>query len=160
MGYTQYWYRKLEYKPKTFEKFVEDCKKIIVLARWKYMLADACGEDEPVVTSELIRFNGDFGTNHEPFVFPRVMKKRDYRVTNSDGTLEFMCAKTREQPYDAAVVACLIAAKRHFKNSIIIRSDGGLEKEWLKGIALAQEALGDVSEEIIKIRKDFRKRKV
>lgn len=66
MGYTHYWRREPEIPQKTFDAICRDTKKII----------DACndagirirnghGENEPIITADLISFNGDSNCGHE-----------------------------------------------------------------------------------------------
>ena len=49
--------------------------------------------------------------------------------------------KTERRPYDLAVMACLIVAKRHFGRGIVVCSDGS-EEEWKQARWLCQYHLG------------------
>jgi len=54
---------------------------------------------------------------------------------------EIIKAKTRREPYDVVVVACLVAIKDRMGDNIKVRSDGEAE-DWVDGIRLAEEVLG------------------
>ena len=49
--------------------------------------------------------------------------------------------KTERLPYDLAVMACLIVAKRHLGKGIVVCSDGS-EKDWEQSRWLCQYYLG------------------
>jgi len=55
--------------------------------------------------------------------------------------LYFDCCKTAYKPYDLAVIICLIIAKHHLKEQIIVSSDGRLEN-WQDGMLICQKILG------------------
>jgi hypothetical protein len=55
--------------------------------------------------------------------------------------LYFDFCKTAFNPYDLAVIICLIIAKHHLKEQIIILSDGTLEN-WKEGMLICQKVLG------------------
>jgi hypothetical protein len=59
MGYTHYWYRQREIQPEIFKKIVSDFRCILpVLEDCGVPLAGGFGEGEPVITEELVSFNG------------------------------------------------------------------------------------------------------
>ena len=53
----------------------------------------------------------------------------------------FQCTKTAYKPYDLAVTVCLVIAKYHLGESIIIHSDGTMEN-WEEAMQLCQHFLG------------------
>ena len=55
--------------------------------------------------------------------------------------LYFDFCKTAYKPYDLAVVICLIIAKHHMKEGIIVSSDGTLDN-WKDGMLICQKILG------------------
>lgn len=55
--------------------------------------------------------------------------------------LYFEFCKTAYKPYDLAVIICLIIAKHHLKDEIIVSSDGMLE-QWKDGMLICQKILG------------------
>ena len=55
--------------------------------------------------------------------------------------LYFDCCKTAYKPYDLAVIICLIIAKHHLKEEIIVSSDGALDN-WQDGMLICQKILG------------------
>jgi hypothetical protein len=82
--------------------------------------------------------NGD--CSYETFSFPRVFKK-EYEQ-KADGTeLLFDCCKTAYRPYDLAVTAFLIIAKRYLGGAIKIHSDGEI-KDWQDAMDICENALG------------------
>ena len=73
------------------------------------------------------------------------------RWVNQDGIREknpesevgkyFQCTKTAYKPYDLAVTVCLVIAKHHLKEGIIVRSDGTMNN-WHEAMQLCQHFLG------------------
>ena len=71
--------------------------------------------------------------------------------TNADGTKKktpenevgkyFACTKTAFKPYDLAVTVCLVIAKQHLGNQIVIHSDGDMEN-WHEAMQLCHHFLG------------------
>jgi hypothetical protein len=55
--------------------------------------------------------------------------------------LYFDCCKTAYKPYDLAVIICLIIAKHHLKEEIIVSSDGTLDN-WRDAMLICQKILG------------------
>ncbi len=95
------------------------CRRILPMYIAGYNLRNPDGEGAPIITENVIQFNGaeEFDETCEPF-----MISRDF--------FETMCGKsfckTRQHPYDFAVVVCLWTIARicdHF----VFESDGGEE---------------------------------
>ena len=63
-----------------------------------------------------------------------------YNDTKEVG-LYFEFCKTAYKPYDLAVIICLIIAKHHLKEEIIVSSDGTLDN-WRDGMLICQKILG------------------
>jgi len=71
--------------------------------------------------------------------------------TNQDGTQDknpqneigkhFNCTKTAYKPYDLAVTVCLVIAKHHLGNDIVVHSDGTMEN-WHEAMMLCHHFLG------------------
>lgn len=71
--------------------------------------------------------------------------------TNQDGTQNrtpeneigkyFQCTKTAYKPYDLAVTVCLVIAKHHLGENIIVHSDGTMEN-WHEAMQLCHHFLG------------------
>ncbi len=92
MGYTHYWEGEAP-----IAKALPIIEKIVAQgARQGIPLAGWDGEGEPVITAEEIRFNGVGDDAHETFAI----------VAGETG---FAFCKTARKPYDAIVVAILIA---------------------------------------------------
>jgi hypothetical protein len=96
--------------------------------------------------------------SHETFSLPLEIEKNDWQkpigkishydqngkpVYNDDEEVGhyFEFCKTAYKPYDLAVIICLIIAKHHLKEEIIVTSDGSLDN-WKDGILVCQKILG------------------
>lgn len=127
MGYTHYW--KFNEKPsqEKFAELVEGVKQIVATAEEAGI---AIGEQ--VYESGYFSFNGVDAGAHETFSI-------DIRTQEED-----FC-KTAEKPYDMAVTASLILAKKIFGDDIEIRSDGNWS-DWQSG-QLLYESVYDIQPE-------------
>lgn len=112
MGYSRYY--ETNKVGKYSSDFVEDVKKIVALARERHgvVIKSWNGENEPVITDELISLNGDAKNNEdcETFIMDATRGKQEF-------------CKTRGKPYDMVVKAILTIARSYgyVKN---ISSDG------------------------------------
>lgn len=80
-----------------------------------------------------------FGSgSYETFSLERILPERG---KNDENELIFDCCKTAFRPYDLVVTACLIIAKKHLGNKIIIKSDGE-DKDWIDAKILCNNLLG------------------
>ena len=127
MGYTHYWAFQEKPSDKKFAEFIEGVKQIVATAEEAGI---AIGEQK--YESNYVSFNGVEHEAHETF----------YIDLNShdDG----FC-KTAEKPYDMAVTASLILAKKLFGSDISIKSDGDW-KDWESG-QLLYESVYDIQPE-------------
>lgn len=65
MGYTHYWYRPQVIDQGTYDRIVTDFMRMVpVLRNAGVVLADGCGEDEPVITFDHVIFNGPVMCGH------------------------------------------------------------------------------------------------
>jgi hypothetical protein len=80
--------------------------------------------------------------SHDAFVFPRMAdaKKAESDEEETRG-LVFYWTKTAFKPYDIAVTAALIIAKRYLRERLVIHSDG-LTPQWQDAKELCQQHLG------------------
>jgi len=124
MGYTHYW--AFQEKPSTekFAEFIEGVKQIVATAEEAGI---EIGEQK--YESDCVSFNGVGTGAHEIFYIDL--------HSHDDG----FC-KTAEKPYDMAVTASLILAKKVFGADISIRSDGDW-KDWESG-QLLYESVYDI----------------
>jgi len=100
--------------------------------------------------------NGD--CSHETFNLPCEIEKSDWQKPiskishyNANGKpvynnpkeigRYFEFCKTAYKPYDLAVIICLIIAKHHLKEEIIVSSDGRIDT-WKDGMLICQKILG------------------
>lgn len=85
----------------------------------------------------------DGDCSHETFSLEQKMSNiPEYKQEKADQNKRiFECTKTAYKPYDLAVTACLIIAKHHLGNEIIIHSDGEL-KDFQDAINLIEHFLG------------------
>ena len=54
----------------------------------------------------------------------------------------FNFCKTARKPYDIAVTCALVIACHHFKDKIMISSDGGISSEWKEAVEMCKDRLG------------------
>ena len=132
MGYTHYISRSTRnLDPDTFKSFAAAASKVLSHPSIKDLVS--CDFDStnipPIVTPDLVRFNGKGDLGHETFS----LRRDDWR--------DFDFCKTAAKPYDKAVVAVLVLAHHYFPNDLEISSDGGPE-DWQPGLGLAEEAVG------------------
>lgn len=127
MGYTHYW--KFNEKPseEKFFELVEGVKQIVATAEEAGI---AIGEQ--VYESGYFSFNGVGGEAHETFSMLIQSEESDF-------------CKTAQKPYDMAVTASLILAKKIFGEGIQIKSDGNW-KDWESG-QLLYESVYDIQPE-------------
>lgn len=90
----------------------------------------------------------DGDCSHETLSFPRdlteAFKAHPWKKTQMSGkrkNLYFECCKTAFKPYDLAVTAFLIIAKRYLKEKLLVCSDGK-SKDWLDAAHAVHKALG------------------
>ncbi|MGB9858480.1 MAG: hypothetical protein ACPLQP_00930 [Moorellaceae bacterium] len=65
MGYTHYWYRPKNISKKAFGAIVKDFKKVVpALEKAGVVLAGPLGEGKPVITADIVKFNGSRYCGH------------------------------------------------------------------------------------------------
>jgi hypothetical protein len=81
--------------------------------------------------------------SHESFLFPKAAGPGHEPVEDDRDTkgLTFYWTKTAFKPYDIAVTAALLIAKRYLHNQLVIHSDG-LDTQWADAKELCQRHLG------------------
>jgi len=130
MGYTHYW--KQDGSPKsaeTFNRIGKDFTKVFPFIKAQVGIESGFADkDKPPVEEYCIWLNGE-GKGAEDFYFPL------YNYTDLD-----FC-KTRQLPYDLAVVVALSIAKVHLGHDIHIGTDGE-DRDWRRGIELCSNILG------------------
>jgi hypothetical protein len=127
MGYTHYWNFIEEPSKEKFVEFVEGVKQIVATAQEAGIdITDEEYGDDKIV------FNGVGADAHETF------------FVSADG-VDFNFCKTAQKPYDIAVTASLIHAKKVFGDNIKISSDGDWS-DW-EGGQLLYESVYDVQSE-------------
>lgn len=185
MGYTHYWRRPKAISRKTFTNIIGDFVRLMpALEKAGVKLAGPLGEGEPVVTENLIAFNGPVNCGHpvdyelpipwpapgaggvfagepvagtwfaghlvatrscpgdcsyETFHFPRVYVPQEWE--EPEHGLYFQFCKTAFRPYDLAVTAFLVIAKRRLGDKIIVSTDGE-DEHWFDAKFLCQMELG------------------
>ena len=140
MGYTHYWRMERDFTEAEWLNIMKASADILSRAINTYMMTLAYEYDQadkkPLVSQDLIRFNGFDDDGHETFMLTREMgEEPEYRR----GEGHFAFCKTARKDYDAPVVACLIAAKSIAPDAFTWSSDGWLS-EHADGLALANEA--------------------
>lgn len=140
MGYTHKWYRPPILPCDQWSRFVGDWMKVAVeLMCHGPALAGPGGVlgDPLVMDHRLVAFNGAGDARFEDFYFARRFELPD-RVR--DGRCFSFC-KTAKLPYDLAVTACLLVAKRHFGDALSVFSDGE-DDDWQAAREICQSVLG------------------
>lgn len=82
----------------------------------------------------------DGDCSHESFVFPRILDVLPWEVPKMNQMWLRGC-KTCFKPYDLAVTACLLIAKKHLGSELIIKSDGN-DNHWFDAKLLCSTILG------------------
>lgn len=160
MTYTQYFYRQTDISEDDFKRIAEDFRKLIpVLKDMGIKLGNQIGKEEPVITNELIAFNGSQNCGHpkgyyqiggkkrrchgdcsyETLFFPRVLVPPKFLRPN--GNKYYCFCKTGRKPYDLAVQVFLIISKQVLNDQIRVSSDGD-SKDWEEARRLCQKHLG------------------
>ena len=111
----------------------------------------ACGGDcshEPFSLEQ--KYNNEF-TRSDGSIYVQAPYGEYSEYTREDGTQDktlanevgkfFCCTKTAYKPYDLAVTVCLVIAKHHLGEDIIVSSDGHMEN-WHEAIQLCHKFLG------------------
>jgi hypothetical protein len=129
MGYTHYFNFIEEPSREKFIEFAEGVKQLVATAQEAGIeIADEEYGDDKIV------FNGVGANSHETF------------YVSADG-VDFNFCKTAQKPYDTAVTASLILAKKIFGDNIKISSDGDWS-DWESG-QLLYESVYDIQPENI-----------
>jgi hypothetical protein len=127
MGYTHYWNFIEEPSREKFIEFAEGVKQLVATAQEAGIeIADEEYGDDKIV------FNGVGANAHETF------------FVSADG-VDFNFCKTAQKPYDTAVTASLILAKKIFGDNIKVSSDGDWT-DWQSG-QLLYESVYDIQPE-------------
>lgn len=127
MGYTHYWRISSSLNKDKFKEFSSDCK--LIAEESGIPLANGRGEPNtlPEFSEERVCFNGVGKESCETFFIG---------IQNEN----FEFCKTRMEPYDVVVVACLLCLQHHF--GIEVSSDGD-DADWKDGRALFSKVFPD-----------------
>lgn len=130
MGYTHYWNFTEEPSREKFIEFAEGVKQLVTTAQEAGIdIADEEYGDDKIV------FNGVGADAHETF------------FVSADG-VDFNFCKTAQKPYDTAVTASLILAKKIFGDNIEVSSDGDWS-DWQSGVLLYESVYNIQPENIL-----------
>jgi hypothetical protein len=130
MGYTHYFNFIEEPSREKFIEFAEGVKQLVATAQEAGIeIADEEYGDDKIV------FNGVGANSHETF------------YVSADG-VDFNFCKTAQKPYDTAVTASLILAKKIFGDNIKISSDGDWS-DWESGQLLYESVYNIQPENIL-----------
>jgi hypothetical protein len=140
MGYTHYYYTPKNIGAKAFKALKEDVVKIIDYCERNLNIRHANGmghtATKPVIENKTISFNGVGSDSHETLMICKERSHPEWDKNNKSSTVFNFC-KTARKPYDATVVAVLIALKHHVPKSKI-SGDGGIEG-FDAGVAICEE---------------------
>ena len=137
MGYTHYWYWDTS-APKEKIAAVASALQILRPRIEREMGAQIAGPDgtgDPEISDGQICLNGP-----EDGMCEALVLSPDVGWPQEDGK-RFKFCKTRRRPYDLAVTACLLLAKRQYGRCIDVRSDGE-SKDWALAERIVREELG------------------
>lgn len=141
MGYTHSWYRNGEISSSIMDQIRADFTKITARLPANSQIVDI---PDLWGTPQDIAFGGKKGTC-EPMIFCRISQARkisDDRAQEPWMTGKyFEYCKTEKMPYDLAVEALLIIAKKNLSEDIRVFSDGD-DVDWLAARDLCQKVLG------------------
>lgn len=123
MGYTHYWELRKDAKG-DMKDALEDIKKVI--KRYKGLVQyEEDDKRDPIITENVIRFNGIGEDGHETFYFEYPPKVEENAVAfESDPGEIFNFCKTARKPYDIVVCDCLLILKAPLGADITLSSDG------------------------------------
>src|SRR5215831_13614631 len=133
-GYTHYWTWHEPPSNVAVTQCVADMNRLIEARKSILVSPDAEGAKPGILKLEAskVDFNG-FGDHAcEPFVFPFVLTEKH----------DFNFCKTRGEPYDEVVTACLIVARDHFPPSVLEISSDGSWQDWTAGATLYATVFG------------------
>ena len=122
MGYTHYWRQSRDFTAAEWKKICTGARAVVKAYRSVLCFEYDQEGKAPEVSAEAIQFNGKGDDGHETFILTRKMGA----CYNGEAEAFNFC-KTAEKPYDAAVVAVLMVAKKAAPNALRLRSDGGSE---------------------------------
>ena len=137
MGFTRYWTFKKRTNKKEREKVIEAMSSILGLEKEKLTGYDGLEETPIEIKKTRVSFNGIGEDSYETFCFDLSSKAH-----------EFDFCKTALKPYDRAVCACLIAAKRILGEKLEVSSDGVGDMDLLAR-SIVDEILGPETEVIL-----------
>lgn len=131
MGYTVYWHlpadeegiRKVQ---EALPAILEDFRRLMPFLP---PLAGPEGEGEPLLSEAEVAFNGVGEDAHEPFLF------FDWRALTDPLSPGFAFCKTARKPYDLAVKAFLLAARKRLGHLLRFSCDGDAS-DWEEAGAL------------------------
>ena len=133
MGYTHYWTQTRDFTEEEWAQIREDMEALLkdVQHLQGIPLANAMGEPgtSPLISDEVIQFNGVGTDSHETFaVYRRKPKVGDF-------------CKTARKPYDLAAVAALCHFATVPDPAALDANSDGCGREWLDGLEEARRAL-------------------
>lgn len=161
MVYTHYWYRTATIEAEDFLRIGEDFRQLLPAFESKGLyLGNQTGREIPVITDDLIAFNGKQDCGHakefcvgtskrrrcygdcsqDTLFFPRILIPSKFQRPMHGGKF-YNFLNTEAKPYDLAVQAFLIIAKQVLGDQIIITSDAR-SKDWDDARFLCYKHLG------------------
>lgn len=144
MGYTHYWNQTRDFSKTEWNEVTQNVCAIVCEAVERGVpIGNGFGEKMPKGAPETgeyhVAFNGIGEDRCETFWLDKLLPEGVSKAFN-------FC-KTRNRPYDIAVVACLCYLESAFPDHISVGSDGGLD-DWEDGLEIARKALPDLRNDI------------
>ncbi len=111
MGYTHYYRKNLSTSVEQWDKFIKEVKTLKKEFTKDFELGGMNGNGKPLISKEVVAFNGKFPNHHEGFLIKRC------------DVFEHEFTKTNRKLYDAMVLATLISAYKNIEG-FYFDSDG------------------------------------
>ncbi len=122
IGYTHYWEIKKTPFFKSFSSALPDIEKVI--EQHKDIIQYESGNPmPPLVTKNLIRFNGIGQDAYETFLFEFPVNPKTGNCASQSGYYFDFC-KTAHRPYDIVVCKILLILKAYLGDDLTVNSDG------------------------------------
>lgn len=143
MGYTHYFRQTRDLTFAEWANLTKAVDTLIKAARDVPVRFEYDSSDPPLLSDDMIRFNGVGDDGHETFILERIKQaKLNYEtqsVYDNEGAFSF--CKTARKPYDFLVTASLLAAQHITGGAWNVSSDGD-PTDWEDGKFIVEKELG------------------
>ena len=140
MGYTHYWVLLPGFNRDAFAQATQDMAQMIHRSEIPVAGPKGIWGTSPQITPTRVAFNG---TNWKTASAVKQVTDQDADWGETNESAEpfgidaeqpgWDWCKTRRQPYDSIVAACILVVKHHLPEHLFIKSDGKWDAEWAHG---------------------------